>query len=124
MHRVTRKNHAFSALKQMAKALISRLSSELRYRKNKNTLAGLLVFAERAGKGRKLGRLAAESPGEYLRRLAAQGTEEEREKKNDALLSLADRFDQVYYAGGDSPSREECREYRRELEKYFEIQSV
>ena len=76
----------------MAKALISRLSSELRYRKNKNTLAGLLVFAERAGKGRKLGRLAAESPGEYLRRLAAQGTKEDRDKKNDALLSLADRF--------------------------------
>ena len=124
VHRVTRKNHAFSALKQMAKALISRLSSELRYRKNKNTRAGLLVFAERAGKGRKLGRLAAESPGEYLRRLAAHGTKEEQEKKNDALLSLADRFDQVYYAGGDIPSKEECREYRRELEKYFEIQSV
>ena len=62
VHRVTRKNHAFSALKQMAKALISRLSSELRYRKNKNTLAGLLVFA-------RAGRKKGESWGVWRRRV-------------------------------------------------------
>lgn len=55
VHRVTRKNHAFSALKQMAKALISRLSSELRYRKNKNTLAGFWSSPSGPEKGESWG---------------------------------------------------------------------
>lgn len=104
----------------------------LRYRK---TPEGLLVWTERIGKQKKLGRRKDESPGEYLRRMAlflrngqADGMEAEinaeiNAKINasmsdaEALEKLACILDRIYYSPV-SPNQHICG--KEELLRYAE----
>lgn len=135
---VVRKNHAWSALKALLKRLWEAARFEYQYRTHKNTPEGLLIYAERLGQRRRLGRQKAESPGEYLRRLAEQsgaagrradaGTsreEKDRGVRGDssaafhgeekALRSLAELLDRACYGVRPELTGEMCREYRAAL---------
>lgn len=75
--KVVRKSHLLSALWALAVRCLEGLGfawDSWRYRK---TPPGLLVLAERAGRKAKMGRRTGESPGAYLRRLAAALRERE-----------------------------------------------
>lgn len=113
---VVRKNHAWSALKGLLKTLWAAGLFEYQYRTHKNTPEGLLIYAERLGRKRRLGRRKAESPGGYLRRLAEVSQEAEgNEKAENALRELAELLDRAYYGTRPELTGERCREYRSAL---------
>lgn len=129
---VKRTGHLWEALRELAKKIAAAITFEFQYRKNRCTPAGLLVYADRAGKrhlprvGKKarqrppLCRLPGESPGEYMRRLGLYSTEEQKGEPEDGrrLRQLGERMDEYYYQGrGEVLTREDCREYEAVLRR-------
>lgn len=120
--RVVRKNHFFTAMIQGARKIWDLAQFEYLFRKYQKTPEGLLVCAERIGKQKKMPRQRWESPGEYLRRIAAWMRTEKadmaRENADgsdaDALDALAGVLDRIYYGS----VQEKCR--REELFRYEE----
>lgn len=87
------------------------LQFEWRYRCNRNTAAGLLIYAQRRGRTRKVGRREGESAGAFLRRLSREGKEPE-------LAELAEKLEKIFYGKGfEQPDAKECRRFRRMLDR-------
>lgn len=134
--RVVRKNKAWEAIRLFLLRLAQRIAGEVRYFSNRNTAAGLFIYAQRMGAGHGSPRRASEGPGEYLRRLAATGGPRPKESSDAspgggmetpaaALLRLAETMDRIYYGGStDDLFPPACREYRLEIRRYFENQNV
>lgn len=127
--RAAKKSYVGAELKRLFTKAREAAVFELCYRKYRRTPAGLLIFADRTGRRIKsrekgsrenLGRRKGESPGEYMRRLAAHVPEGEEGRAEDAesLRHLADLFDELYYHGQDiSLTRAECLRYETILQK-------
>ncbi len=107
--KAVRKSRLREALLALAGRIGGALRFEWEYRRNYNTAAGLLVFAERCGRKRRLPRQRKETGREYLLRLAGCGGGADLEELA-ALLELR------FYAGSEKePERELCRRVRRGL---------
>lgn len=128
--RAVRKSYVLPALVSFFRRLRTAAVFEIRYRRNRKTLGGLLVYADRLGRRAALridrrgrsGRLArdpAESPGEYFRRLAERAEGPEKEADSGCLRELAARMDRAYYGGGSVKlSGEEFRTYTQILRRF------
>lgn len=110
---IVRKSYVLEALLTLAGRMRDGILFEFRYRRNRNTLEGMLVYAERLGKRRKVSRQTGEGPGEYMRRLAAR-LEAGENRQREELFRLAHRLDCVCYGGGEHSLRgEDCRNYMK-----------
>lgn len=117
--KVVRKSHLLSALRALVTRWLEWLRFTWDYHRYRKTPQGLFVLAERTGRKVKMGRRTWESPGAYLRRLAAvcekesAGTEPESQV---SLASVATLLDQLYY-GGETPrmGMEEYQAYVRQI---------
>ncbi len=104
---VIRKSRFFAALRERLLRLRDQLELEWNYRRYRKTPEGLLILAERVGQRNRLKRQLNESPGEYIRRFAAELDDQTRKggisESNDAdkihLPELACQLDQIYYGG-------------------------
>lgn len=125
--KVVRTSHLLPALRQVFARLADLAGFEMRYRKNRDTPEGLLIFAQRVGLRGRSGRRKDESPGEYMRRIGGilkeredAGTEGGGSGRVTQIGRLAEMLDEIYYGGRTvSLSREDCREYRNIIEGIF-----
>ena len=104
--KTVRKNYFFSAVRELLRRLAEQIHMELTYLRYRKTPQGLLLFAERIGKQNGIGRCKSESPGAYVRRLAAvlESREQEADQNENRhyeydLMLLADHLDRIFYAG-------------------------
>lgn len=126
--KAVKRSHVGDELRRLFKKSKEAVVFELCYWKYRRTPAGLLVYADRTGKRVKssekgsrenLGRKKGESPGEYMRRLAAHVPKGQEGQTEDAesLRRLAVLFDEIYYHGQDiSLTRAECQKYEKILQ--------
>ena len=98
-----------SALKKAVKDLLERIRYRAYCIRFRNTPAGLLAWCERKA-GRKAARAASESGSSFLRRLAVQCAEEEKQ----ALLRLAQLVERSFYSSSSVKADAGlCRAVRR-----------
>ena len=109
--KIVKKSRFGEAAAGLLRKLFSMLQFEWQYRCNRNTAAGLLIYAQRRGRTRKVGRREGESAGAFLRRLCREGKEPE-------LAELAEKLEKIFYGKGfEQPDAKECRRFRRMLDR-------
>lgn len=124
-----RKNHFFTALRELLRCLYERIRMEFYYLRYRKTPQGLLILAERIGKQNRIGRKKSESPGAYIRRLVAVLESREREADRYGnrhceydLTVLADHLDRIFYAG--EPCVLDLQAYRGYVQQLRSISNI
>jgi len=113
--RVVRKSHFWESVGRLAGQVRDWLWFQWSYLRCRRTPQGLFILAERTGRRLHMKRRMAESPGAYVRRLAAV----QAASSDFSLEELARMLDGAFYGGQDIRlTAEEYAGYRRQV-KYL-----